>query len=276
MRRMSRRVPAAHQVTQLGDTPSEWTARRARVAILLIALVVLGLCVAAVTHLVGTAAAPPSDHSNAPTSQTGSPQNLLAAAELPTFHVDLARPGPLSTQTSQPLRLPLSTSTGPAQVPTGYPQTPSGALAQLAAIDVAALGGASITRAQEVIDAWSTPGGPTRQTWSGVQGVATLLSTAGLPANAAAALTMNVRPAMGFIKGTVGADFVVPCINFIVTVSVGGPSQSVAVADCQRMVWQARRWVIGPGAEPAPAPSLWPGTQASYDAGYQPLLMGQP
>ena len=29
--------------------------------------------------------------------------------------------------------------------------------------------------------------------------------------------------------------------------------------------------MIGPGEEPAEAPSLWPGTQASYDVGYQRL-----
>ena len=53
----------------------------------------------------------------------------------------------------------------------------------------------------------------------------------------------------------------------------------VAAADCQRMVWQddatGGRWVIGPGEEPAEAPSLWPGTQASFDAGYQWLEVSQ-
>ena len=41
------------------------------------------------------------------------------------------------------------------------------------------------------------------------------------------------------------------------------------------MVWQDDRWVIGPGEEPAPAPSLWPGSQASFDAGYQWLEVPQ-
>ena len=61
------------------------------------------------------------------------------------------------------------------------------------------------------------------------------------------------------------------CVDFVLaSPSVGGASRArIAVADCQRMVWHRDRWIIAPGAEAAPTPSLWPGTQASYDAGYQ-------
>jgi len=48
----------------------------------------------------------------------------------------------------------------------------------------------------------------------------------------------------------------------------------VALADCQRMVWQGNRWVIGPGREPAPPPSIWPGTDVAIDAGYKELRSG--
>ena len=35
------------------------------------------------------------------------------------------------------------------------------------------------------------------------------------------------------------------------------------------MTWTSDRWVIAAGEEAPPSPSLWPGSQASYDAGYQ-------
>ena len=60
------------------------------------------------------------------------------------------------------------------------------------------------------------------------------------------------------------------CVDFILTASVrGGQPDRIAVADCQRMTWQDGRWVIAPGPEAPPTPSLWPGSQASYDVGYQ-------
>jgi len=37
------------------------------------------------------------------------------------------------------------------------------------------------------------------------------------------------------------------------------------------MVWDTDRWLIGPGPEPAPAPSVWPGTDLAIEVGYQDL-----
>jgi hypothetical protein len=42
-----------------------------------------------------------------------------------------------------------------------------------------------------------------------------------------------------------------------------------AAADCQRMVWNGTHWMVGPGAEPAPAPSVWPDTDTAIGVGYR-------
>jgi hypothetical protein len=75
---------------------------------------------------------------------------------------------------------------------------------------------------------------------------------------------------MGLVKATDGADWVVVCVDFEVDATLAQTAR-VAVADCQQMAWVGNRWVIGPGAEPAPAPSIWPGTDAAIDAGYKEL-----
>lgn len=193
----------------------------------------------------------------------------------PPVTLDDARPGALSPSRVGTITLPPPARLGDAQVATGFPRTTEGALAQLVAIDQRALQSASVVTAQEVIASWAEPGGPTPRTWSGVEAVTVLLSSAGLPADGDPDLRVVLRPAMGFIMGSVGDGVVIPCVDFVVTVSAGtAPPGRIAAADCQRMVWRAGRWVIGAGAEPAASPSLWPGTQASYDAGYQWLEVG--
>jgi hypothetical protein len=214
-------------------------------------------------------------------------QDELAARPLPSASLEEALPGPLSTASAGSIRLPAPTRLGPANVATGFPHTPAGAMAQLIAIDQAALTPASVPLAQAVITAWAEPGGPTPASWSVTRAVATLLTAAALPANGtgtshtadqagitnpASAIGLQVTPAMGFIKGQLGPDFVIPCVDLLITTGTASEAReprSAATADCQRMVWRNDRWLIGAGTEPAPAPSLWPGTQASFDAGYQ-------
>jgi len=183
-----------------------------------------------------------------------------------------AQPGELAVQDGMALHVPSAMGEGPAEVATGFPQTSEGALGQLIAIDQQAMQPLSITTAQQVIGGWAQPGGPTRRSWSGVRAVAQLLSSSGMPGGVGS-LTLDLRPAMGQIKGTVGRDFVVPCVDFVATVATGsGGTHRVAVADCQRMAWDNGRWLVAAGSEPVAAPSIWPGTRASYAAGYRWLV----
>jgi hypothetical protein len=205
----------------------------------------------------------------APSTETSS-QDALAAMAMPTTDPDDALPGPVSRQAAGVIELPRATAAGPADVPTGFPRTPEGALAQLAAIDVTAMQTGSIDGVRRVITEWAAPGGPTPETWSGVAGMASLLSAAGLPGAGSPQLAIVVRPVMGLIKGTVGPQFAVVCVNLEFTVTVEQTSR-IAIADCQRMAWVGDRWVIGAGPEPAQAPSIWPGTDAAIAAGWRDL-----
>ena len=194
----------------------------------------------------------------------------LAAAPMRPGSASDAQPSVLSTRDPGSIVLPASTTGGPAGVPAGFAHTPAGALAQLAAIDTAALDSASLGGARAVIDHWAAPGGPTAATWSGVLAMADFLSAAGLSAGKPPDLALVATPLMGLVKATDGGDWVVACVDFEVDATLARTAR-VAVADCQRMAWAGNRWMDGPGAEPAPAPSIWPGTDASIDAGYQEL-----
>ena len=287
------KLPGRNLTAAVIDPQTEWTRRRLQVLLGGILAVVLAMVAGAVwsgfTMLIGGPTTT-DDHGTSGTSADGpaqSDENQLANELLPTAPLEAAQPGSLSSGQTGTILIPAPMKVGPVGVATGLPHTPEGALAQLAAIDTTALTSASVRVAQGVITAWAAPGGPTTESWSGVQAVATLLGSAGTSADGAGSLTVGAEPTMGFIKGTVGKDFVIPCIDFIVTAtatsttSTGRPAR-VAAADCQRMVWQddaanpsGGRWVIGPGEEPAAAPSLWPGSQDSFDAGYQWLEVPQ-
>ena len=256
------------------ETPT-WGPTRLLVLIVVSVLVVLALLAGLVLAVVGALT---EDQRNgagaearavAPTTEL-SQRDALAAAPMPTADPDAALPGPLSNRSAGVLQVPRATGTGPADVPTGFPRTPEGALAQLAAIDVTAMQTGSMDGVRQVIAEWAAPGGPTSETWSGVDGMASLLSAAGLSSAGSPELAIVVRPVMGLIKGTVGEEFAVVCVNFEFTVTVEATSR-IAIADCQRMAWVGDRWVIGPGEEPAPAPSVWPGTEAAIAAGYRDL-----
>ncbi|WP_338070213.1 hypothetical protein [Blastococcus litoris] len=226
---------------------------------------------AIVTGLTDDEPARPAGQTDSTTSSASvTREDELAAAPMPAAEPDDALPGPVSNQAAGVLEVPRATGVGPADVPIGFPPTPEGALAQLAAIDVMAMQTGSMDGVRRVIAEWAAPGGPTPESWSGVDGMANLLSAAGLSGAGSPQLAIVVRPVMGLIKGTVGPDFAVVCVNFEFTVTVEQTSR-IAIADCQRMTWVGERWVIGAGPEPAPGPSIWPGTEAAIAAGWRDL-----
>jgi hypothetical protein len=207
-------------------------------------------------------------------AQVARARDRLAARSMPDTGTGNAygRPDLSTRDPGAPIILPPPARVGAWGVQTGYPKTASGALAQLVAIDVAALRSASLAGVRAVIREWAAPGGPSAETWSGVRAMASLLESTGAVSDGSARLSVDAVPRMGLIKGTVGDDFVVVCVDFTIDITFGGTSRTVA-ADCQRMLWDGGRWLIGPGREPAKAVSVWPDTDPAFDAGYRDLLL---
>lgn len=213
-------------------------------------------------------------------------EDALAARPMPQVDQSLSEPGPVSTHDpGPPIVLPAATGTGPVGVPTGYPHTAAGAMAQMAAIDQAALQSGSLAGARSVITGWAQPGGPTASSWSGVAALAQFFDAAGLSGGGSAQLSLVATPLMGLVKGTVGPDFVIPCVDFEIDATLTTTAR-VAIADCERMTWTpdtdsptalpsgsatGGRWMVGPGSEPATPPSVWPDTEIAITVGYHDL-----
>lgn len=265
---------------------AQWSPRKLLVLLAAAAgglvLLVVGVVLAVVSHSEGGRGADSADGwatvvpSRAPAEDTSGRsasemQDSLAARPMPSVPVAASRPGPVSQRDpGAPILLPAPTRLGPAGVPTGFPHTPEGALAQLAAIDQAAMQSGSMDGARAVITEWAMPGGPTTTSWSGVAAMNMLLTGAGLSGGGSPELAIVFTPLMGLIKGVIGSDFVIPCVDFELDVTLQQTARG-GIADCQRMVWRIDRWLMGPGAEPAVPPSVWPGTDLAISVGYRDL-----
>ena len=151
---------------------------------------------------------------------------------------------------------------------TGFPHTPEGAIGQLAQIDTAVLASMSLTTAHEVYNTWALPGGVRAEDWWITASVRAFLSSTGMGEVKDPSASVALEPAAALVKGTDGPDWAVVCVLMKVTATYQQEAQ-IAFAHCERMAWVGGRWMVAPGAPPAPAPATWPGTALALEAGWR-------
>ncbi len=169
------------------------------------------------------------------------------------------------------ITVPSGVVPGPAAVLTGFDHTPEGAVGQLAAIETTVLQSMSLATTGEVYQAWALPGGTGPEAWPLTTSVRAFLQGAGMEAtmdmSKDEAARVSIEPAGAIVKGTDGPDWTLACVLVILTASLEQEVQ-IGYGHCERMQWVGGRWMIGPGAPPAPAPSAWPGSPAAVEAGW--------
>jgi hypothetical protein len=189
--------------------------------------------------------------------------------------------GPADSRASTPaavagltITIPASTSEGPASVPAGFPRTPEGAVAQLAAIETTVLQGMSIASANHVYEQWALPGGVGVAGWEITQDVQAFLATAQMGSEKDMTSSVAATPAAAQVKGTDGADWVLACVLLDMRATITADAR-MGYGYCDRMQWGAGRWMIAPGTPPARAPSTWPGSDLSIKAGWRTWVGGE-
>jgi hypothetical protein len=197
-------------------------------------------------------------------------RDAIAATPMTAVAASAARSGTPVPVAGPAISIPVATAVGPADVPTGFPQTPQGALGQLAAIDTTVLTAMSIAHTGAVHQEWALPGAPSVEEWVMTGNVQAFLAASGSPTLEDISV-VTAAPVAGQVKGTDGHDWTVACVLLDVRATITA-SARIGYGHCERMEWhddeQGGRWMIAPGAQPAIAPSTWPGSQAAVDAGW--------
>lgn len=178
------------------------------------------------------------------------------------------------------VRLPAPTG-DIAGIPAGFPQTPSGAVAALAALTTQGLRGADPQTYIHAYQTLSAPGAPPADHARLVNLLTSLRSSAGIPPTGPVPnLTMGWQPEQALIKGVLdGGRYTVACVLGQFTADYQGRLVTYGVGDCQALRWIAGdpatgasgQWLISPGPAAATATDAWPGSQDSVNAGYQEL-----
>ena len=169
------------------------------------------------------------------------------------------------------MTLPAASTMGAVGVPSGFPHTPEGAVAQLAAIEVTVVEAMSIPVAHQVHAAWTLPGGVTAGEWKMTRNVQSFLTTAGGQDHTKDdTILVAATPAAGQVKGTDGPDWVLACVLLDIRAAIVTDAR-IGYGHCERLVWHDGRWLIGPGTPPAKAPSVWPGSDLARQVGWRPF-----
>ncbi len=253
---------------------------RARVTLLGIATLVVGLVGTLVVVLLADRAtrderthnetAPGTDpHTEVATAE----ERALAQRRMVVLSPQAAQPQPLAaTGTAGPaLSLPEPTRGDGTWIPRGFPGTPEGALAQLAALNETGLAGGDPAIYGRAYRELSQDGAPHPES-TGLHSVLTSFrSAAGLPAGGpVSGLRVTYQVTHGQVKGTASdGRYVVVCVLGQLAVDYQGRNSSVGVGDCQAMRRVDDGWRIAAGVLAAPAPSAWPGSADAVRAGYR-------
>ncbi|MFR9727878.1 hypothetical protein ACL03H_01530 [Saccharopolyspora sp. MS10] len=201
----------------------------------------------------------------------------LVTRPMPVLPPQAVRPQPLSTASAgPPITVAPTHPIGGSWIPGGVPGTTRGALAQLAALDEAALRGADPDLYARGFTELSEPGAP-GATETGLHSLLrSLRMSAGLrPAGPVPGMLADFQPTHGQIKGTAeGGRLVVACVLGQFSVDQRGQTVTAGIGDCQAMRWNGHRWRIAATPVAAPAPSAWPGSADSVSVGYRELREG--
>lgn len=202
-------------------------------------------------------------------------RDSIAAAPMLNVVPDSMYPATPTAVVAPRFAIPANHGLGPDGVPTGFPHTSEGAVAQLGAIGTRVFSTMSMPLVTSIYRDWAIPGGMGASAWPLTDDVQQFLSGAQAASTMPAGVTISAIPSGAMVKGTDGPDWVLACVLWQIS-ETGGQPVSLGYGFCERMQWvpnpratDAGRWEIAPGKPAAAAPDTWPGTAIAAQAGWK-------
>jgi hypothetical protein len=246
-----------------------------------LAAIAVVVVVAAVitTHGRGTptsvrSATSPQPPAHARTGWNTTAEDAVAARPMLALPPQDAQPQPLTDMTAgPPISLPRPPALGGRWIPSGFPASSVGALAQLKALDEAAMTGGDPDTYARAYRGQALPGAPDPHATGLFSVLTSFRAAGGLPdVGPVADLSVDYDITEGLIKGVADdGRYTVACVLGELTVQYQLQTVAVGVGDCQALRWTGADWRISPGVLAAPAPCAWPGSVDSVNAGYREL-----
>ncbi|OZM75501.1 hypothetical protein [Pseudonocardia sp. MH-G8] len=204
-----------------------------------------------------------------------SAEAALARAPMLDLPPAAASPHTLSARTAgPPITLPEPAQVAGSEVPTGFPPTPEGALAQLAALmTIGMAGGDPQTWAWAYRSVAEDGAAPAGETWTGRDLVALRRGSDMAPSGPPPpGMTISWTPTGAMVKGTAGGgSFTVACVLGEFVADYNGRVVNAGWGNCLPMRLLGGRWRIASGPTAAAAPSAWPGSAEAVAAGWREI-----
>lgn len=200
----------------------------------------------------------------------GPSEDEIISQPFPSYESAQGKMQPVVLSSAPPMALPTPTATSPAGVPTGFPRTPEGALAQLKAMDETGFRGMNSTNAQSVYrDSFETVD-PTFYSTGWIGGLVAKFEQNNSEATQGS-YTADFTATQGIVRGTArNGDIVVACIVGKGVISGQHITNSGPWSDCQVMHWTGKRWMAQP-RDSTSAPNVSPGSAEAYRLGFRDL-----
>ncbi|MDA3644399.1 hypothetical protein LZ318_30695 [Saccharopolyspora indica] len=201
-------------------------------------------------------------------------EHELATRPMTALPPQAAQPQSLTTeQAGEPIMLPEPQHITGRWIPGGFPATTEGALAQLKALNEAAMRGGDPATYARGYRSLALAGAPPAESTGLYSLLRSMRSSAGLdPTGTVPDLTVTYEVTHGQVKGTTDRGYyVVACVLGQLSVDYRGQTITAGVGDCQALRRVGEQWRISPGPMAAAAPSAWPGSADAVNAGYRVL-----